>query len=212
MRRRQQPTVLVTGGAGYIGSHVCYALSQHGGFRVVSLDVNPTRHAFADAAYQGDFADVELLARIFDQAEAEAEEGEEEGDDDAELGVARRRGVVAVAHLAAFLDVGESMREASKYFVNNVAKLVTLLDFMTTRQCKRLLFSSSCTVYGTADRLPVSEEEAVKPPESVYGLTKQMGETSFVGASLLSLSFIFSVSLRRVRVPVTLILRSLYGI
>jgi UDP-glucose 4-epimerase len=82
----------------------------------------------------------------------------------------------AVIHFAAFKAVGESMRLPLKYFRNNLVSLMNLLDVMQVYQCRNIVFSSSATVYGAPDELPVKETTPFKKALSAYGSTKQMGE------------------------------------
>jgi UDP-glucose 4-epimerase len=81
-----------------------------------------------------------------------------------------------VIHFAAFKAVGESVREPLKYFRNNIGSTVNLLDAMRQAGCDKLVFSSSCTVYGNPDTLPVNEDAPIKPALSPYGSTKQINE------------------------------------
>jgi UDP-glucose 4-epimerase len=116
------------------------------------------------AFYEGDCTDKRLLLRIL-----------------------RDENIHAVVHFAAFKAVGESMRDPLRYYANNVNALLILLDAMLEAGVAPLLFSSSCTVYGLPDAVPVTEESPVKPPMSVYGNTKQIGEAILrdaVGADL----------------------------
>ena len=83
--------------------------------------------------------------------------------------------IAGVIHFAAYVEVGESMENPSKYFHNNVQGCVNLLDAMSEAGVRHLVFSSTCAVYGTPERVPVTEEESYKP-ESVYGASKRMAE------------------------------------
>jgi UDP-glucose 4-epimerase len=145
--------VLVTGGAGYIGSHTVAELS-HRGYEVVILDTLKPEEALRDIPfYTGDINDEAFLEDIFVQEKPDA-----------------------VMHFAAYKAPGESMHEPSKYFRNNIGGLIVLLDAMVRHDVRSLVFSSSCSIFGTPDHLPVAED-APKKPESVYGETKNMGET-----------------------------------
>jgi UDP-glucose-4-epimerase GalE len=142
--------VLVTGGAGYIGSHTAKALAR-AGFEPVVLDNLSNGHAWAvrwGPFVQGDLADRSLLADIFQSHQ-----------------------IGAVVHLAAHADVGESMSQPRKYFQNNVIHTLHLLDAMLDAGVRRLVFSSSCAVYGVPQTLPITEEHARKPI-SPYGESK----------------------------------------
>jgi UDP-glucose-4-epimerase GalE len=147
--------VLVTGGAGYIGSHTVRQLVEVGR-QVVVLDSLELGHANAvlDAELvQGDIAD-EALVRD----------------------VCRRHGVTQVVHFAAYKSVGESMSSPAKYWLNNVAGTVHLVEAMLAEGVRQIVFSSSCSVYGTPAVVPVDETAAIHP-ESIYAETKSMSET-----------------------------------
>ncbi|MBA3947704.1 MAG: UDP-glucose 4-epimerase GalE [Herpetosiphonaceae bacterium] len=146
--------VLVTGGAGYIGSQTVHAL-RAGGHRVVVLDTMEfgQRAAIADTQLVvGNVADTVLVERVL-----------------------RDERLDAVIHFAAYKAPGESMEQPERYFANNVSGTLGLLTGMLKANVKRLVFSSSCAVYGTPSQLPVSEQNALHP-ESPYGETKLMVE------------------------------------
>jgi len=143
-------TVLVTGGAGYIGAHTVRAL-RSSGRKVVVLDTleRGNREAVIDAELiVGDVADQGLVAKIC-------------GD----------KGVSSVIHFAAYKAVGESMLEPEKYWNNNVASTEKMLDVLTEQRVDKFVFSSSAAVYGTPLSMPVTESDPTKP-ESVYAETK----------------------------------------
>ena len=147
-------TVLVTGGAGYIGSHTVRMLRERGR-EVVVLDTLELGHraALLDAELVvGDIRDRELV-----------------------IDLCRSRGVDAVVHFAAYKNVGESMLEPAKYWRNNVAGTVELVEAMLAADVHRIVFSSSCSVNGTPATVPVTEDAAISP-ESVYAETKAMVE------------------------------------
>jgi len=123
-----RPAILVTGGAGYIGSHCCRALDA-AGYRPVCYDNFSTGHQsfVTGALVTGDIADKATLARAFAE-----------------------HNIVAVMHFAAASLVGESMVDPQKYYLNNLAGTLALLDAMRTAGCRRLVFSSSGAVYGNA--------------------------------------------------------------
>lgn len=146
--------VLVTGGAGYIGSHTV-ALLRERGYGVVVLDTLEYGHeaAIGDTPFvQGDTADEALLARVFAE-----------------------HGIEAVIHFAAYKAPGESMQQPERYFQNNVCGTLALLSAMHKANVKHIVFSSTCAVYGTPATLPVSELNALHP-ESPYGESKLMVE------------------------------------
>jgi len=148
------PTILVTGGAGYIGSHAALFLAQKG-YKVIILDDflqhQQFNHAWAQVI-KGDVADRALLATIFKQ-----------------------HAIKAVMHFAAFIEVGESVRDPLKYYNNNVGKTITLLEAMLEHNVRHFIFSSSCAVYGTPQWLPLTEDHPVQPV-SPYGQSKLMIE------------------------------------
>jgi UDP-arabinose 4-epimerase len=146
--------VLVTGGAGYIGSHTCKAL--HGcGWPTVVYDSLAT--GAPSAVRWGDLVEGDL------------------GDPSALAAALRRPGVNTVLHFAASAYVGESMRDPGKYFRNNVTNTVNLLEAMVEAGVTRIVFSSSCATYGVPDRLPVREDTPQRPV-STYGESKLMCE------------------------------------
>jgi UDP-glucose 4-epimerase len=147
--------VLVTGGAGYIGSHTVRELVARG-YDVVVLDTlerGYKQSLLGGRFIQGDTGDEALLDRLFEEEKPEA-----------------------VIHFAAYKAPGESMSEPEKYFRNNVCGTLTLLEAMLRHDCRTIIFSSSCSVFGNPKRLPVTEDEAFGP-ESVYGESKLMVET-----------------------------------
>jgi UDP-glucose-4-epimerase GalE len=142
--------VLVTGGAGYIGSHVCKALSR-AGYAVVVYDNLVAGHREAvryGELVEGDIADV---ARVRDTL--------------------RRRQIVAVMHFAAFLDVGESVREPARYYRNNVVGALGVLEAMALESVGYFVFSSTCATYGEPLETPIPETHPQRPINS-YGETK----------------------------------------
>jgi len=147
-------TVLVTGGAGYIGSHTVRLLRQQSR-EVVVLDSLEFGHraAVTDAPLVvGDIADHQLVTRTVAD-----------------------HGVDSVVHFAAYKAAGESMEEPERYFANNVGGTNALLDALRRAGVANLVFSSTCAVYGTPSELPVSEDHPLGP-ESPYGESKRMVE------------------------------------
>jgi UDP-glucose 4-epimerase len=147
--------VLVAGGAGYIGSHTVRELITRDHEVVVldSLEKGNQASLLGTRLVVGDINDAATLDTIF---------GQEKPD--------------AVIHFAAYKAPGESMSEPAKYFHNNVSGTLTLLETMLHHDCRYIIFSSSCSVFGTPKTLPV-REDAPFGPESVYGETKLMVET-----------------------------------
>jgi UDP-arabinose 4-epimerase len=146
--------ILVTGGAGYIGSHACKALAE-AGFHPVVVDDLRQGHAWAvrwGPLVQGNFGDRNLLSRTFQQYP-----------------------IKAVVHFAASAYVGESMRVPDLYFQNNVVNTVSLLDGMRENGVKHIVFSSSCATYGQPRQVPISEDHP-QSPVNPYGESKLMVE------------------------------------
>ena len=156
--------ILVTGGAGYIGSHAVVELFQ-AGYQPVIIDnfSNSRESALAGIKsilgaavpiYRIDCGDAAALRQVFEV----------------------EKDIQGVIHFAAFKAVGESVAKPLAYFQNNVGSLLTLLEVMKEFGVENLVFSSSCTVYGIPDALPVTEATPTKPASSPYGRTKQMCE------------------------------------
>jgi len=146
--------VLVTGGAGYIGSHACKALKM-AGFNPVSVDNLVYGHEWAvkwGKLHKLNILETEKLADVM-----------------------KKENISAVMHFAAFAYVGESIREPLKYYDNNVGGTVSLLKAMREAQVKQIVFSSSCATYGVPERLPISESTP-QNPINPYGSTKLIAE------------------------------------
>lgn len=158
-------TVIVTGGLGYIGSHTVVELLNEE-YEVVVIDnlSNSSENVIdgirAITKKSVHFFDIDI--RDYDKLEGA-------------IGY-YQQSIVGVIHFAACKSVGESMKEPSKYYDNNVAGTNNLLMLMKKYKVPTLVFSSSCTVYGETDDLPVTEQSSIKPAESVYGRTKQINE------------------------------------
>lgn len=168
--------ILVTGGAGYIGSHTVVELAA-AGFRPVIVDnFSNSDHSVIDNLekllnqkitwYEEDYQDIGRLRTIVTN---EAIEG--------------------IIHFAAYKAVGESVQQPLKYYANNVSGLVELLTFVEQSGIKNFVFSSSCTLYGNPTQLPVTESTPWQPAMSPYGSTKQMGETILRDSTAISTSF-----------------------
>ena len=143
-------TVLVTGGAGYIGSHAAKALAQ-AGYQVVVFDNLAAGHR--EAVRYGDFVDGDVT------------------DVAALRGALRRYRAFAVMHFAAFLDVGESVRDPLRYYRNNVVGALSVLEAMIAEGAKHFVFSSTCAVYGEPVETPISEAHP-QQPINAYGESK----------------------------------------
>ena len=147
-------TVLVTGGAGYIGSHACKALAA-AGYRPVAYDNLVYGHELAVKWGPLEIGDI-LDAKRLDDV------------------IARHR-PSAIMHFAALAYVGESVSDPGKYYQNNVVGTLTLLDAMRRQGIDRIVFSSTCATYGTPETAPIAEE-ATQRPINPYGMSKLMVE------------------------------------
>ncbi|KAI9029490.1 UDP-glucose 4-epimerase [Hyaloraphidium curvatum] len=147
---RSAPRVLVTGGAGYIGSHTCKALAAAGYVPVV-LDTLGGGHA--EDVRWGPL----VRACVGDRAAVER--------------ALREHAISAVVHFAAHAYVGESMADPGKYFSNNVANSLELLEAMRSAGVRTIVFSSSCATYGAPDAVPI-HEDAIQRPVNPYGESK----------------------------------------
>jgi len=156
--------IVITGGAGFIGSHTVVAL-QEKGFEVIiiddlsnsSIDVLDriqTISGVKPVFYKTDICDYDRLDEIF-----------KDNDD-----------IIAVIHFAAFKAVGESVNDPLKYYRNNILGMVNVLEVMKKYEVNNFIFSSSATVYGQPDVLPATEETPVQHANSPYGNTKQINE------------------------------------
>ena len=159
----KKDTVLVSGGAGYIGSHTTVALIE-AGYDVVVIDNFSNSEPSAIEGVE------KILGRkiTFKQVDT--------CDKEALRGVFERHEFSTVIHFAAFKAVGESMTEPLKYYQNNLVSYMNVLELMKEFKRPNVLFSSSATVYGEAEVLPVTEQTPRQPATSPYGNTKQMAE------------------------------------
>ena len=175
--------VLVTGGTGYIGSHTCVELIN-AGYDVVIIDnlynsersvldgiekITGKRPAFAEF----DLCDINMLETFVT--------GEHKPD--------------AIIHFAAYKAVGESVKKPLEYYRNNLVSLINIMEMMDRYGIPSLVFSSSCTVYGQPDMLPVTEAAPVKPALSPYGSTKQVGE-EIIRSTMAAKPMLKAISLR----------------
>lgn len=156
--------ILVTGGTGYIGSHTAVALQQKG-VDVVIVDNLSNSHA----------AVVDRISRITG-LRPEFHELDLVDSDRTAAFFSETQGLAGVIHFAAFKAVGASMQDPLLYYRNNLVSLVNILEGMRRHSIPNLVFSSSCTVYGQPDELPVKETAPVKEAWSTYGSTKKISE------------------------------------
>ena len=155
--------ILVTGGAGYIGSHTIVELVNAGYMPIIVDDFsNADRSVLAGLKnilgsypkiYVGDCTDKSFMEEVF-----------------------QKENIQGVIHFAAHKAVGESVQQPLKYYRNNINSLLVLLEIMSDLGVKNLIFSSSCTVYGQPNELPVTEDTPKKTAESPYGNTKAICE------------------------------------
>jgi len=175
--------ILVTGGTGYIGSHTIVDLVQHG-FEVINAD-NHSRSSRSILegveailgkkikTYQVDLCNYEDTRAIFQE----------------------NPGIEGIIHFAAYKAVGESVEKPLLYFENNLHSLINILKCVAECSIPNFVFSSSCTVYGNPDLIPVTQSTPQRPAESPYGSTTKMGE-SIVQQTMNSLPGIKAILLR----------------
>ena len=164
--------ILVTGGAGYIGAHTVVELINAGYDPVIIDDLSKSDRTLLAGIekitgrkvdfHKGDCCDKEFVTGVFKTAGPFS----------------------SVLHFAAYKSVGESVEKPLMYYQNNIDSLVTVLEVMKEHDVTDLIFSSSCTVYGQPDHIPVDESAPFKRAESPYGATKQMCERILEDAHL----------------------------
>ena len=156
--------ILVTGGCGYIGSHTIVDLQEQG-YEVISVDNNSRSNADilegVEKITGKKVKNYKVDLCNFDDTFAIFQENED---------------IIGIIHFAAYKSVGESVEKPLMYFENNNSSLINILKCVQEFEVPYLVFSSSCTVYGEPDQIPVTEKTVPKPAESPYGYTKQMGE------------------------------------
>ncbi|OYX27769.1 MAG: UDP-glucose 4-epimerase GalE [Flavobacteriales bacterium 32-35-8] len=156
--------ILVTGGLGFIGSHVVVEL-QNEGFEVVIIDnlSNSTIDVLKG------ITDITNMEPIFEKIDLREKGSVKDF-------FKRHKDINGVVHFAASKAVGESVDKPLVYYENNLNSLIYLLQELQKKESSYFIFSSSCTVYGEADALPITESALVKKAKSPYGNTKQIGE------------------------------------
>lgn len=157
MTKNQTPSILVTGGAGYIGTHAVLALKK-AGYEVIVLDNLSSGHpelvtdVLNVELIVGDTGDRQFLDQLFGT-----------------------RNIAGVMHFAAYIEVGESVQKPAKYYRNNVVGTLTLLEAMLTAKVKYFVFSSTCAIYGMPQEIPMTENHPHNPL-SPYATSKKMVE------------------------------------
>lgn len=160
-----QQTILITGGAGYIGSHTIIDLLETTKFNIISIDnfSNSTSETFDRIKqitgkkiknYEVDLCNKNDTEKIFK----------------------REKNIIGIIHFAAFKSVPESVLNPHKYYHNNINSLLNILECCLKFKIHNFIFSSSCSVYGNIDQLPVKETSPLGKAESPYSYTKQVGE------------------------------------
>jgi UDP-glucose 4-epimerase len=160
----ERKKILVTGGTGYIGSHTVVELQQ-AGFEVVIIDnLSNSEKDVVDRIgkitgqkptfYEVDMTDIEAVRKVFEVEQS----------------------IFSAIHFAAYKAVGESVGKPLMYYRNNLNSLINLLELSSQHGTNYIVFSSSCTVYGQPEKLPVTEQTPVIRPESPYGNTKRISE------------------------------------
>lgn len=156
--------ILVTGGTGYIGSHTTVELINDG-FDVVIIDnLYNSESEVVDRIFQ--ITGIRPDLEVFDICDTEK----------LNLFFRKHNNIDGIIHFAAYKAVGESVNKPLEYYRNNLLSLINLLETMKTYGIPHIVFSSSCTVYGQPEKLPVSEDAPIQPAVSPYGNTKQVGE------------------------------------
>lgn len=158
-------TILITGGAGYIGSHTIIELLETTPFNIVSID------NYSNSSSKT-FDRIELITgkRIKNHAIDICNK------ESLETVFVNDNSIIGVIHFAAFMSVGESVLNPQKYYFNNVNSLLNILDCCVKYNISNFIFSSSCSVYGNITELPVKETTPIGKAESPYAYTKQIGE------------------------------------
>jgi len=175
-------SIIVTGGAGYIGSHTVVELASQGFEPIIVDNFSNSEKSVVRrleqitgkniTLFEGDCTDHTFMTKVFEQTNPSG-----------------------VIHFAAYKAVGESVDKPLAYYHNNVVSLLVLLQVMKDFSCNQLVFSSSCTVYGTPATLPVTESSPTQKAISPYGNTKQMAE-DIIRDQVVSQSGLNAIALR----------------
>ncbi len=156
--------ILVTGGCGYIGVHTIVDLVQNG-YEVISID-NNSRSSITILDNAEKILGKKIKNYVVDLCNLK----------DTETIFEENKDITGIIHFAAYKAVGESVEKPLMYYENNLGSLINILKCAAKYAIPNFVFSSSCTVYGNPDVIPVTEDTPQKPAESPYGATKQMGE------------------------------------
>lgn len=162
--------ILVTGGTGYIGSHTTVELIE-AGYKPVIID-NLSNSSIDVLSNIEKITGVKVEFENFDISDYDALDAFFE----------KHQDISAIIHFAAYKAVGESVQKPLKYYKNNLVTLINLLDCQLKYHVDNIVFSSSCTVYGQPDKLPVTEKTPKQEAESPYGNTKQINEEILIDA------------------------------
>jgi UDP-glucose 4-epimerase len=158
-------TIIVTGGAGYIGSHTIIELLQNTNYNVVSIDnfsnSNSKSYDRIKQIANKNFETINIDLCDYNSLKQQ---------------LSKHNDIIGIIHFAAFKAVGESMVKPLMYYNNNINSLNNLLQYCSENKINNFIFSSSCSVYGNAKELPVTEQTPLAKAESAYGHTKQVGE------------------------------------
>jgi len=169
--------ILVTGGTGYIGSHTVVELQQKGYETVIVDDLSNSSIEVLDAIEK-----ITGIKPLFGKVDLKHKEHVKEF-------IKEHNDIKAVIHFAASKAVGESVENPLKYYENNIASITYLLKELVNNNINLFVFSSSCTVYGEPDILPIDESAPIKKAESPYGNTKKISEDILLDLSKASLEF-----------------------
>lgn len=156
--------IIVTGGTGYIGSHTAVELINEG-YEVILIDNLYNSEAIV-ADRIGEITGTKPQLEVFDLCKRKK----------LNKFFSENSDIAAIIHFAAYKAVGESVNKPLEYYKNNLLSLMNLLDAMKEFRIPSIVFSSSCTVYGQPEKLPVTEDAPTQPAISPYGNTKQIGE------------------------------------
>ncbi|HBD96285.1 MAG: UDP-glucose 4-epimerase GalE [Spirochaetes bacterium GWF1_31_7] len=146
--------VLVAGGAGYIGSHISKMLTKRG-YSVIVLD--NLSHGYKEAVKYGEFIEGDISDKVLVDS------------------IFKKYSISAVMHFCAFIEVGESVVDPEKYYINNVSNTITLIEMMRKNNVNNFIFSSTAATYGNPVKIPI-EEDDLKQPINPYGMSKLMIE------------------------------------